>query len=189
MKTPTQRTFAALFTLGLLTQAAAQSASYASVSDPANEAKFNFRVTLIPVPGTVSEVKAKLKFDPAKLKALSGEVQVPLDNLKTGIGLRDKHAKNYLKADKFPVAIFTPKSLSNLTSLPVGKTVEGQVNGTFSIAGVSHDLSAPVTLQRDQSGKITVTTKFNVTLTQYDINIPGADADTDVQVSFAVTPQ
>ena len=61
MKTPTQRTFAALIALSLFAQAAAQSASYASVAGSANEAKFNFRVTLIPVPGTVSEVKAKLE--------------------------------------------------------------------------------------------------------------------------------
>ena len=193
MKTPTQRRFVALFALALSAaqsvSVAAQSATYVNINDPSTQAQFNFRVTLIPVPGTVSQVTARLIFDPARLSAISGEVRVPLENLKTGIGLRDTHARNYLKADKFPFATFVPKSLSGITALPVGKAVQGQISGTFSLAGVSHPLSAPVTLLRGTSGKVTVMTKFNVTLTEYDIHIIGADADTDVQVSFAVAPQ
>ncbi|AWN22033.1 hypothetical protein DKM44_01265 [Deinococcus irradiatisoli] len=188
-----QRSFRALsvigLCLGLAGHAGAQTVHYRTVSDPSTQAQFNFRVTLIPVPGHIKAVKARLNFDPQQLGAVSGEVRVPLATLDTGIGLRDRHARAYLKAEQFPEAVFTLKSLSSPGRLPVGQTVQGIVNGTFSLAGISRALSTPVTLQRSASGRITVRTSFNLTLRDHGVRIPGADADTDVQVTFTVAPQ
>ncbi|MFB9993049.1 YceI family protein [Deinococcus oregonensis] len=190
MKSPTGTAFAAVLTLTLAfgSLAAAQMAHpYAAVTAAGTpQAQFNFRVTLIPVPGRVQQVTASLKLDLLRPQDVSGSVQVPLNTLMTGIKLRDEHARNYLKAGQFPFATFRVGKLSGVPALPVGQEVSGQVSGTFSLAGVTRPLSAPVTLRREASGRINVSTHFNIPLNDYGIHIRGADKNTDVRLMFAV---
>ncbi|WP_293912950.1 YceI family protein [Deinococcus sp.] len=187
MNTSLQRPLVALLALTLPLGASA--ARYTSIPNPATGAHFNFRVTFIPVPGQVSAVNAQLDLDPAHPGKASGLVQVPLGALGTGIGLRDQHARNYLKVADFPAATFKLAQLSGIGSLPVGQSVSGQVSGVFSLAGISQPLRAPITALRSASGQIAVMTTFNVTLRDFGIRIPGADARTDVQVNFTLAPQ
>jgi polyisoprenoid-binding protein YceI len=190
MKPPTGAAFGAVLTLTLAFGglAAAQTASpYAAVTATTPQAQFNFRVTLIPVPGRVQQVTASLKLDPLRPQNVTGTVQVPLNTLMTGIKLRDEHARNYLKAEQFPFATFRVGKLSGVTALPVGQEVSGQVSGTFSLAGVTRPLTAPVTLRREASGRINVATMFDIPLKEYGISIRGADKNTDVRLMFAVT--
>jgi len=168
--------------------AAAQTAQpYAAVIAATSQVQFNFRVTLIPVPGRVQQVTASLKLDPLRPQDVTGTVQVPLKTLMTGIGLRDEHTRNYLKAGQFPFATFRVGKLSGVTALPVGQEVSGQVSGSFSLAGVTRPLTAPVTLRREASGRINIATQFDIPLKDYGISIRGADKNTDVRLMFAVT--
>ncbi|WP_082869643.1 YceI family protein [Deinococcus puniceus] len=190
MKPPMGAAFGAVLTLTLAFGglAAAQTAtSYAAVTAAGTpQAQFNFRVTLIPVPGRVQQVTATLKLDPLRPQDVTGTVRVPLKTLMTGIKLRDEHARNYLKAGQFPLATFRVGKLSGITALPVGQEVSGRVNGEFTLAGVTRPLSAPVTLRREASGRITVATQFDIPLGEYGVQIRGADKNTDVRLMFAV---
>ncbi|MDB5045753.1 MAG: hypothetical protein JWQ08_1803 [Deinococcus sp.] len=190
MKPPMGAAFGAVLTLTLVFVglAAAQTATpYAAVAAAGTpQAQFNFRVTLIPVPGRVQQVTATLKLDPLRPQDVTGTVQVPLKTLMTGIKLRDEHARNYLKAGQFPFATFRLGKLSGVPALPVGQEVSGQVSGTFTLAGVTRPLTAPVTLRREASGQINVSTQFNIPLNDYGIHIRGADKNTDVRLRFAV---
>ncbi|WP_019011009.1 YceI family protein [Deinococcus aquatilis] len=190
MKPPLGTAYGAVLTLTLAfgSIAAAQTAQpYAAVTAAMPQVQFNFRVTLIPVPGRVQQVTASLKLDPLRPQDVTGTVQVPLKTLMTGIGLRDEHARNYLKAGQFPVATFRVGKLSGVTALPVGQEVSGQVSGSFSLAGVTRPLTAPVTLRREASGRINIATQFDIPLKDYGISIRGADKNTDVRLMFAVT--
>ncbi len=190
MKPPTGAAFGAALTLTLAVgglAAAQQAKPYAAVAATTPQAQFNFRVTLIPVPGRVQQVTASLKLDPLRPQDVTGTVQVPLKTLMTGIKLRDEHARNYLKAGQFPFATFRVGKLSGVPALPVGQEVRGQVSGTFSLAGVTRPLTAPVTLRREASGRINVSTMFDIPLREHGISIRGADKNTDVRLKFAVT--
>ena len=90
MKPPMGTAYGAVLTLTLAfgSLAAAQTAQpYAAVTAAMPQVQFNFRVTLIPVPGRVQQVTASLKLDPLRPQNVTGTVQVPLKTLMTGIGV------------------------------------------------------------------------------------------------------
>jgi polyisoprenoid-binding protein YceI len=67
-------------------------------------------------------------------------ISVPLDNLKTGIGLRDRHTRKYLEADKYPKATLVVKR-SSLKFPENDKSVTSTGNGDFTLHGVTKPLS------------------------------------------------
>jgi polyisoprenoid-binding protein YceI len=171
--------------LGLTALAANQ--PYSVTSTPAASAEFNFRVTLIPVPGKVNAVTAALSVDPKNLSKTSGKVSVNLTKLDTGIGLRDEHARGYIGADKHPNAVFTLVKITGATTLEAGKEISATAVGQFDLNGISKPLSAPITL-RLEGNRINVSTSFDVTLADHKIEIPGADPKVDVKVNFSLEP-
>jgi polyisoprenoid-binding protein YceI len=85
-----------------------------------------------------------------KINGKSGELNVeekdgkivhtaPLTNLKTGIGLRDKHLRGYLETDKYPNATLVVDK-SKLTLPEDNKTSRGSATGQFTLHGVTKPL-------------------------------------------------
>lgn len=175
----------AITALGITALAANQN----YINNPStSSAEFNFRVTLIPVPGKIKAVSANLNFDPKNISKTSGKVSVNLAKLDTGIGLRDEHARGYLGAEKHPNAVFTLVKISGATTLEAGKEVKGTAVGQFDLNGIAQPLSAPITLKLE--GKhVNVSTAFDVTLADHKIEIPGADPKVDVKVNFTLEPK
>jgi polyisoprenoid-binding protein YceI len=63
------------------------------------------------------------------------EIEVPLGNIKTGIGLRDRHLKRDLETDKYPDAkLFI--SRKKLKFPENDKEVKASATGTFELHGV-----------------------------------------------------
>jgi polyisoprenoid-binding protein YceI len=181
-------TFATLLALGLTAGIGlAATQNYSAAKSPEAKAEFNFRVTLIPVPGTVKAVSAKINFDSKNLSAINGTVEVDLNKLETGIGLRDQHAKDALGAEKFPKAIFKIKSLKGLTTLGANKNYKATAVGDFTLKGVTKPLEAPIELRFDGKN-IKVSTAFDVVIADHKIEIPGADPKVDVKVNFTLEP-
>lgn len=157
----------------------------AVVTGTSGAAHFNFRVTGIPVPGTVPGVRARASFRPDDLTHASGEVLVNLAGLRTGIALRDEHARTYLGVRAHPEAVFTLTRIEGAQALPAGRPVRAFALGTFDLNGVRVPLRAPVTLTLDGAGKeVQVQTHFDVTFARHHIRIPGADPGADVNVTF-----
>jgi polyisoprenoid-binding protein YceI len=154
---------------------------------PEASAQFNFRVTLIPVPGTVNAIEAKLRFDPNDLSKVSGSVSVDLTKLETGIGLRDQHAKDALGVELQPKAVFTINNITGLKILPQGIKSKATAVGTFSLHGVKHSLQAPLTLIHDGT-HIAVEAMLEIALSDYKISVVGADPKVAVNVKFTLTP-
>jgi polyisoprenoid-binding protein YceI len=63
----------------------------------------------------------------------------PLTNLKTGIGLRDRHLKGYLNTDKHPKATLVVDR-SKLKVPDDGQTVQSGGTGSFTMNGVTKPL-------------------------------------------------
>jgi polyisoprenoid-binding protein YceI len=186
-KHPTLTTLLAstILTTALSITALAANQNYSITNTPTASAEFNFRVTLIPVPGKINAVSTNLNFDPKNLSKTNGKVLVNLAKLDTGIGLRDEHARGYLGADKHPNAIFTLKSITGISKLETDKEVKGTAVGQFDLNGISQPLSAPIILKLEGK-RINVSTTFDVTLADHKIEIPGANPKVDVKVNFTL---
>lgn len=63
-------------------------------------------------------------------------ISASLTNLKTGIGLRDKHLRGYLKTNQHPQATLVVER-SKLTVPADNQTVKGKAKGDFTLNGVT----------------------------------------------------
>lgn len=100
-------------------------------------------VTLSPAGSFVAEttkVKGSAYQTPNGIAAR--DIEVDLNSLSTGIGLRDKHLKNHLQVSKYPIAKLSAAIGKNGQgkALIEIKGVKKQVAGTYSING--HQLNA-----------------------------------------------
>jgi polyisoprenoid-binding protein YceI len=115
---------------------------------------------------------------------------VPLANLTTGIGLRDKHMKEkYLEIDKFPSAVLTV-ARSALKFPAAGASVETDVPGTLQIHGQTKPVTVHYDAKADGSGFLSHG-KFHVNMNDYGIQVPTylgvtVKPDVDVTASFHI---
>jgi polyisoprenoid-binding protein YceI len=118
------------------------------------------------------EVKGETKKAGAQLSAKS--IELDLNSLKTGIGLRDRHMKEkYFETEKFPKAILSQAS---------GK--DGKFTGSLTVHGVTQPISGTYELS---GGKFVG--KFGTKISAYNISKPkymgvGADDDVEVEVTL-----
>ncbi|MCD0174684.1 YceI family protein [Deinococcus sp. 14RED07] len=184
-RVPLPVTLPVLLTAALVVTAAAQTATV-RVRD--GSVGFAYRVTLIPVNGTVNAVQSSdTTLDFAALRRTRTTVTVNLAALKTGIALRDEHAREALDARNFPNASFTLENFSGPERLPDGQAVQGDVTGTFTLRGVPRPLKAPVTLTR-RGNSLNVKATFTVNPQAHGVNVKGGDTSTRVTVNLTLAP-
>lgn len=181
-----KRRTGALSVMILGSLAAAQSVTYTAASG--SKARFDYRVTLIPVSGELDGLTATASFDPQNLKGASATITVRLDELKTGIALRDRHAREALGAEQFPNVVFSLERLAGAASLPEGQTVSATASGMLSLKGVAKPLTAPIKLTR-RGENVEVKTQFKVQPRDHGVVVTGADQTTTLDVSFVLRPQ
>jgi polyisoprenoid-binding protein YceI len=98
-------------------------------------------------------------------------VQVPLENLTTGIALRDRHMKEkYLETTKFPNAEL--KISRGELKLPSdGSKVEAQANGVLILHGREKPVSFSYRVQRS-GGVYEVSGTLPLNMNEYGISVP-----------------
>ncbi len=74
-------------------------------------------------------------------------VKVPLTNLETGIGLRDKHLRKYLDVAKYPTAALNVRR-SQLKVPEDGKSSSGRATGAFTLHGTTKQLPFKYQMKR-----------------------------------------
>ncbi len=94
-------------------------------------------------------------------------VVVKLGAISTGIGLRDKHTRNYLEADTYPTATLKVPRAS-LKFPAAGKESSGDAKGTMTIHGVTKDVTVHYSAKLDGD---TFSVKGNVALNINDYGI------------------
>lgn len=88
--------------------------------------------------GTFGELTGDIQFDPQNLGASSFNMSIPVESIKTGNSLKNKHArgKNWFDAEQFPNITFVSSSIR--------KTASGyEVDGTLQMHGVSKPVTMP----------------------------------------------
>lgn len=175
-----------LFLSALAPLATAQATPYRSVPG-SGRIDFAYRVTLIPVNGSTPDVQASANVDLSRLNSSSAQVTVPLVNLKTGIGLRDRHALEALGAKEFPNVSFVLNKLGDAATVADGQSVTLTGEGTFTLKGVTRPLKTQIKLTR-QGLQLRVNTSFEIRPQDYGVNVVGADGSTTIRVAFVLAP-
>jgi polyisoprenoid-binding protein YceI len=117
-------------------------------------------------------------------------ITVPLANLTTGIGLRDRHMKEkYLELQKYPSA--TLSVTRSALKLPSGgEKVEMDVATTVNIHGQTRPVTVHYDTKRDGS-VLSARGKFHINMTEFGITVPSylgvtVKPDVDVSADFRV---
>lgn len=150
------------------------------------QAIFEHKVRFINVRGTISGVRGSVELDTNDLAKTTGRIIVPVKNLKTGITLRDDHAKreDALHTAKFPNATFELKQLTG------GKLLEGQplkttAKGILTIKGIRKNVAIPIkALSNNNRVKITTQFKFNPHI--FKVNYPGSSNRVTINIQFTL---
>jgi polyisoprenoid-binding protein YceI len=174
-----QRRRLSLAALGLTTLALCPSAQ-AALSE-ATDARVGF-VAMGPagmkIEGTTADLKVADQGD-------NIVITVPLANLTTGIGLRDRHMKEkYLEVQKYPSATLSvARAALKLPS--AGDKVEMDVSSTIDLHGQTRPVTIHYEAKRDGASVLS-NGKFHVNMTDFGITVPsylGVTVKPDIDVS------
>ena len=110
-------------------------------------------------------------------------VKAPINNLKTGISLRDNHLKDAIHAEKHPhVTLVVARS--SLKFPEPGKTVEASSSGAFTLNGVTKTVPFKYKAEK-KDGQFEVQGHAEIKITDFKIEQPcylGVCVNTDVKV-------
>jgi polyisoprenoid-binding protein YceI len=177
---------AVILTLVLGTNLFAQTFSVDS-KDRRNQASFISDAPFEKIVGLASGLDATVMLNVNDLtQKPMGKVKVPINNIKTGIDLRDEHMRSdmWLNAGKFPYAEFQLTGMKNTSSkkLTDGQKVKATLVGKFSVHGITKDIEVPVTLTYFKESERTkakapgnllvANAEFNIKLSDYGVKIP-----------------
>lgn len=139
-----------------------------------NQAQFNSKAPLEEISGTAN-VSGSFALDPSNIEATTGKIIVPVNTMQTGIELRNKHllGKDWLDEESYKDIVFEVKKISGVQIVSSGNgkgVAKGTAEGTFSLHGVSKQLSCPIEITYVEKGDVVmVKTEFTVSLKEYNI--------------------
>jgi polyisoprenoid-binding protein YceI len=170
---------AALVATGMTSVEAARAAEFVVHPGNDNRVVFVSNATMETFEGKTNRMEGHLTVNPAAIgDSIVVHVEVDLASLDTGIGKRNQHMKSeHLETDKYPKAIFDGASVHGPANakLEPGKAVMFDVEGTFSLHGVSRRLRTQIEAtytEQAGAGRIAFKTTFPVGLSDYNISRP-----------------
>jgi len=109
-----------------------------------NNAVFKIDAPLESVNGSASGISGTVSFDPENPAATTGKIIVAAESMTVPNPMQKEHlhGPNWLDVAKYPEITFEAKSLANVKT--EGDVTTADVTGTFSLHGVSKDITAPV---------------------------------------------
>jgi polyisoprenoid-binding protein YceI len=137
-----------LLALAALTGAALAAPQTFDFKDPKgiNNAGFKLDAPLESINGSASGISGTVTFDPEKPGATTGKIIVATESLMVPNSMQRGHmlSDKWLDAPKFPEITFESKEFKNVKT--DGDTTTADVTGTFTLKGVSKEITAPVKL-------------------------------------------
>jgi len=116
--------------------------------------------------------------------------QVPLSGVDTGIGLRNRHMRNYLDVAHFPRAeLRVPRW--TLTFPASGKATESDALGVLTIHGVYRPCSVHYRAERVPSGELRIRATTRIDMRDFGVDVPSylgvhVDPEVGIQVDFSL---
>jgi polyisoprenoid-binding protein YceI len=152
-----------------------------------NNAGFKLDAPLEAINGSASGISGTVTFDPENPGATKGKIIVATASLMLPNPMQKQHmlSDKWLDAVKFPEITFESKEFKNVQT--AGDTTTADVTGTFTLKGVSKEITVPVKLTwlkdklgervPNQKGDLLVV-RANFTIKRGDFNImPGQFED------------
>ena len=137
-----------ILALTALTGAALAAPQTFDFKDPKgiNNAGFKLDAPLESINGSASGISGTVTFDPEKPGATTGKIIVATESLMVPNSMQRGHmlSDKWLDAPKFPEITFESKEFKNVKT--DGDTTTADVTGTFTLKGVSKEITAPVKL-------------------------------------------
>ncbi|HEX4350589.1 MAG TPA: YceI family protein [Verrucomicrobiae bacterium] len=136
-----------LLSLSLATAAYAAPESF-DFKDPksVNNAVFSLDAPLESVNGSANGITGTVSFDPENPGATTGKIVVATETMTVPNPMQKEHlhSPNWLDVAKYPEITFEAKSLANVKTDDNVTTAD--VTGTFTLHGVSKDITVPIKL-------------------------------------------
>lgn len=136
-----------------------------------NRVQFLSQATLETITGVTDRIDGYILYaGPDSLAASEIHIEVQLDQIDTGISLRNRHMReNYLETEKHPLAVFHGKA----TAVRQDSLNHYQVSakGKFSLHGVDRELVVTAAV-KVEGQRARVSTAFDVRLADYGIEVP-----------------
>jgi polyisoprenoid-binding protein YceI len=109
-----------------------------------NNAVFKLDAPLESVNGSADGITGTVIFDPENPGATTGKIEIASETLTVANPMQKEHlhGPNWMDVAKYPEISFEAKSLANVKT--DGNTTTADVTGTFTMHGVSKDITAPV---------------------------------------------
>ena len=122
----------------------------------------------------------------------SVDFYVDLNTLDTGIGKRDKDMRKTLKTDQYPFAEFFGTLLTPVDATS-NEPQEVEVEGDFSVHGITRSLRIPGTLTFSEQG-VRVQASWILNLNDYDIEPPRlliikVDEEQEITMDIVLRPE
>lgn len=152
----------------------------------AGEATFTARATLGDFTGRTTALRGEARGTTEPWSA-SGWVEVSLDSLRTGNGMRDGHMRDALETATYATARFTLDSLRPDPSVTDGEGQGARLFGQFTVHGVSQSLATSGVVESRPDGVWTITTAFPVSLADHGITKGLSRAFGTIKVGPVVT--
>jgi polyisoprenoid-binding protein YceI len=121
--------------------APARAADVYNIDKGHSEVSFQIRHLVTNVRGRFNDFEGTVNLDPANMVGSTVEFKIKAASIDTGVADRDKHLRSadFFDTDKFPEITFKSKSIK-----ATGKD-QYAVTGTFTMHGVSKEVTLPVT--------------------------------------------
>ena len=166
-----------IFSRGVLSSVVMASLTFSLASQGATNYSFknaNVGFTAVGKPGFLritgegGKANGKVTLDGTK-QLLSADVEVKLEDLTTGLSLRDHHMKEkYLQVTSFPTAVFKASKVAFAGDhLPANIDVPGNL----TLHGVSLPVVAKLVIH-ENAGQISGELNFDIKLSDFKIDIP-----------------
>ena len=132
------------------------------------EATFRVRATIVKdFTGTVAAARAQ--YTGTDLASVQGFVEFQVAEMRTGVGLRDRHTRAAMAADSFPLIRFDLSGVE--PAQQGGNTVPAVFRGRLTIRGVTREVRAPGAVVLGHGG-LEVTATFSIDMRDYGITPP-----------------
>ena len=126
--------------------------------------------------GKTDQITGSIEVDPAAVgDSVTVHFEVAMASLDTGIGKRNQHMReNHLETEKYPTATFDGAAVLGPkgAALAVGTNAAFEVEGLFTLHGVTRRLRVTVTVTLRDPQTLEFTTSFPVPLADYAISRP-----------------
>jgi polyisoprenoid-binding protein YceI len=165
--------------ISLITASAYAAPESFDFKDPkgVNVATFKLDAPLESVNGSASGISGTVVFDPENPGATTGKIVVSTDSMTVPNPMQKEHlhSANWLDVATYPEITFEAKSLANVKT--DGNTTTADVTGTFSLHGVSKEVTAPVKLTylKDKLGARVPNMKGDLLVIRANFNINRED--------------